>query len=486
MQLPDEMVSYQYANLLVKAGGEWRPETELQAQHFLPPARLKALVPQLTQVRSQVAAERDKHDVPLELRPLDSGFIDLPDQLLGDSRKNPTGSELARIEATATRLREQVDRVVILGAGGSSLGARALFEALRSSYHNDLPAGRRLGVPRIYFEGDHLDNDALQELIELLQTTCLNPDTREERWAAIVISQSGKRLETAATFRILRKEMADLFGTRSDQIKQLTVPVTGLKDSRLRHLFDAEGYRDEEILTIPDRVGGRFSVFSAAGLLPAAVMGLDIRALMLGAASMTKQFLEEPFERNPVLQYAGVCYLMSNELGKNIRVLSVWSKKLEALGHWYDHLLAESLGKQGHGPTPITAVQTRDLHTRGQQHQEGRRDKLITNLIVKSPKTPALAIAMTERNQDGLNEFNRKTYQDLTQAALQATNQAHTEAARPTADLLLPSLSEHSMGQLMQMLMLATVVEGRLMGVNPYGQPGMDVYQRRLLAALSS
>jgi len=187
-----------------------------------------------------------------------------------------------------------------------------------------------------------------------------------------------------------------------------------------------------------------------------------------------------------VLQFAAVNYLMYAEKEKPIRVLSIWSRKLEGLGLWYDQLLAESLGKQGVGPTPLTAVQTRDLHSRGQQHQEGARDKFINNLVVKTPRQPPIMIGMANRNEDELNQYNRKGYPDVMQAALQGTNQAYFDAARPTADLAVPALSEHTMGQLMQMLMLATVVEGRLLGVNPYGQPGVEAYKRNMKALLKS
>src|SRR5439155_16593496 len=142
-----------------------------------------------------------------------------------------------------------------------------------------------------------------------------------------------------------------------------------------------------------------------AGLLPAAVMGLDVRALLLGAAAMTKRFLEEPVERNPVLQLAAVNYLMNEEMGKPIRVLSIWSRKLEGVGLWYEQLVAESLGKQGRGPTPLTAVQTRDLYVRGQQHQEGPRDRVINNLVIKSPQTVPIGVQMADQNQDDLNRF---------------------------------------------------------------------------------
>ena len=199
---------------------------------------------------------------------------------------------------------------------------------------------------------------------------------------------------------------------------------------------------------------------------------------------MTKRFIEEPFERNPVLQFAAVNFLMAQS--KPIRVLSIWSKKLESLGLWYDQLLAESLGKQGVGPTPLTAVQTRDLHSRGQQHQEGARDKFINNLVVKNPSHPPIMIGMMDRNEDDLNQYNRKGLPDMQKAALRGVNQAYHDVARPTADLVLPALSEHTMGQLMQLLMLATVVEGRLMGINPYGQPGVEAYKKNMKTLLKT
>jgi glucose-6-phosphate isomerase len=201
---------------------------------------------------------------------------------------------------------------------------------------------------------------------------------------------------------------------------------------------------------------------------------------------MTKRFLEEALERNPVLQYAGVNHLMYEDVGKPLRVLSVWSRKLEALGQWYDHLLSESLGKQGRGPTPLTVVQTRDLHARGQLHQDGPRDRVINNLIVKNPKSVPIVVQMADHNEDDLNAYSRKGLPDLMNAAMQGTNEAYYDAARPTADLLLPTLSEHALGQLMQMLMLATVVEGRLMGINPYGEPGVEAYRRNMTEILKS
>lgn len=485
MQLPDEAISYLYQSLLVPVTEDWTAAAELRTREFLHPSKIKDLESRFLQVRSKIATERELKTPPPELCPLDAGFIDLPQKTLDQHRRHGEASVLGRVLTLSNRMRDEVDRVVLLGIGGSYLGARALFEALRSSYHNELPAKDRHYSPRIYFEGNNVDNDALQELFDLLQLTCVEPETRQERWGVVVISKSGGTLETAAAYRAIRRELAEYYGLHSPRLTQLVIPITGAT-GKLRDLCKADGFKDEDILTIPDDVGGRYSVFTPVGLLPAALMGLDVRALLLGAASMSKRFLDEPFERNPVLQYAAVNYLMFTQVNKPLRVLSIWSKKLEALGLWYDQLLAESLGKHGTGPTPYTTVQTRDLHSRGQQHQEGPRDRIINNLVIKTPSNPAIMIGMADKNQDDLNQYNRKGLPDVMHAALRGTNQAYFDVARPTADLVVPALSEHTLGQLMQMLMLATVVEGRLMGINPYGQPGVEAYKKNMKSVLKS
>jgi glucose-6-phosphate isomerase len=483
MQLPDESISYQYQALLVSPLEEWTPAAELRSRNYLHPNELRDLMPRLLQVRSQVAAERELKQAPPELEPLDAGFIDLPQKYLDQHRRHAESSILGQLLRQGTRLAGEVSRVIILGIGGSYLGSRALFEALRSAYHNELPADSRLGAPRIHFAGNSLDNDTLVELLDLIQANCVDPELREERWGLIVVSKSGGTLETAAALRVLRKEMEDFYTRHSPRLKQMVLAVTGAT-GKLRDWCRAEGLAEDHVFTIPDNVGGRYSVFTPAGLLPAAVMGLDVRALLLGAAAMTRRFLEEPFDRNPVLQFAAVNYLMFQHHQKSIRVLSTWSPKLEAVGFWYDQLLAESLGKQSQGATPLTTVQTRDLHSRGQQLQEGARDKVINNLVVKTARYPALQLGMADNDRDELNEFSRKGLPDLMDAALRGTNLALDDVARPTADLILPTLSEHTLGQLLQMLMLATVVEGRLSGLNPYGQPGVEIYKRNMKVIL--
>lgn len=495
MQLPDEAIEFTYAGSLAPNPDPWTPLVELQTQNFLKADRLEAVKQQMMQVRQQVAAERQvPANLPPRMTPLDSAFIDLPTKLLDQYRRKEENSELGRILTAAKKLQDGVDRVVVLGIGGSYLGAKALFDALANTYHNELPDRTRLNKPRLYFEGNAVDNDTLQDLLDLFENTCVDPEIKGERWGAVVVSKSGRTLETAIAYRVVRAELGRFYGTSPETLRKYLVPVTGPlgkkpaapgdDEGSLRELSIADGFKDDEILNIPDGLGGRFSVFSAVGLLPAAVVGLDVRALLLGAAAMTRRFLEEPFEQNPVLQFAAVNHLLATEYGKDTRVLAVWSKKLESLGFWYDQLLAESLGKQTRGPTPITVVQTRDLHSRGQQHQDGTRDKVVNNVFVKGTRHAPIQVGMADRNEDKLNWLARKTLPDVLKAAYRGTNQAYAESARPTTDLTLPNLSEHVMGQVMQMLMLATVVEGRLLGINPYGQPGVEAYKRNMKGIL--
>ncbi len=487
MQLPDENIEYNYQRLLVPPpDAGWTPLAEMQAKHFISPDRLEPMRTLLNAVRGQVAAERELQNPPPKLQPLQAGFIDLPQKLLDGYRRKQDASELGRIIRIANRLKENTDRVVMLGIGGSYLGAKALFDALAHTYHNEMPANLRLGKPRMYFEGNNVDNDSLQDLLELLETTCVEPEIPAERWGIVCVSEGAGTYETAAAYRAVRGEAAKYYGPKSEMLKQMVIAVTGPK-SRLRDMMKAEGTPEDDILLVPDEVGGRYGVFTAAGLLPAAVMGLDVRAILLGAAAMTKRFLEEPFDRNPVLQFAAVNHLMTEEHGKTVRVMCAWSRKLEAVAQWYDQIVSESLGKYGRGPTPISMVGSRDLHSRGQQNQDGSREKLINNLFVRTTKHPAITIGMNaERNEDGLNEISRKGIPDLMEAAFKGMTQAYAESARPTADIMIPVLNEHTIGQLMQMLMLATVVEGRLANVNPYGQPGIEAYKRHMTAVLKS
>ncbi len=236
----------------------------------------------------------------------------------------------------------------------------------------------------------------------------------------------------------------------------------------------------EEIFSVPDGVGGRFSVLSAVGLVPAAFLGLDCIKLLEGAVAMNDHFINASYEDNVVLQYVAVNHLLSQHRDKSIRVMSVWSKSLESVGLWYDQLLAESNGKEGLGVTPLTTVNTRDLHSRHQQHQQGRNDKVFNNVIVDSYRCGELAVGKSDRNQDTLNDIADKTLPEIMAAAIKGTNDALHADGRPTTDIVLPTIDTHVLGQLFQMLMIATVIEGRLLGINPYGQPGVEQYKQNM------
>lgn len=450
-------------------------------EHGIQPSQVEALSDQLESIRDETAIEDVERfhsgDIPDEKQPLDSHFIDLPEQLLDDYENHRETSELAAILQTASRLSDLCDRVVVLGIGGSYMGARALLESCCHPYHNELSRAERGGRPRMYFEGNNVDNDASRGLLQLLGDS--QPADIDERWSIVVISKSGGTLETAVAFRQFLRALQSSVG--ADKVGELVVPVTG-KSGKLFDLSTALGCRDRYY--VPDGVGGRYSVLSAVGLLPAAILGIDVVQLLRGAAAMNEHFRTAPASENIVLQFVAVCHLMEKHRGANIRVLSIWSKALEAVGLWYDQLLAESIGKQEKGATPLTAVNTRDLHSRAQQHQEGTRDKLFTNLRLDSWREDPLSVGTIGHDHDNLDRFAEKMLPELMLAAIEGTNQAYREDGRPTADLILPACDPASIGQLLQMLMLATVVEGRLMDVNPYGQPGVEAYKRNMLRIL--
>ncbi|MCA9105464.1 MAG: glucose-6-phosphate isomerase [Planctomycetales bacterium] len=439
---------------------------------------LAALGPRLDEIRSEVLNVdlplfHSGEEVPTVKQPLDAGFTDLPDRLLAEYRAKGDASELGQILATAKRLAAEVDRVVVLGIGGSYMGARALLESCRPPYFNELSRPARGGMPQVYFEGNNVDNDATAGLLKLLSEP--GADGSVPPWGIVVISKSGGTLETAVSLRIFLRALRESLG--SDSIANRLVPITG-KSGKLFDLSTALGCDTK--FEVPDGVGGRFSILSAVGLLPAALMGLDIVRLLEGAAAMNEQFKHAAVADNPVLNYVGACHLLEQWRGIETRVMSVWSKGLEAAGLWYDQLLAESLGKDERGALPLTVVNTRDLHSRAQQHQEGRRDKVFVNVIVDQTSQADLSVGTIGANQDGLDELADKTLSQVMAAAIAGTNQAYREDQRPTMDFRLPELNEFTMGQFFQMLMLATVVEGRLLDINPYGQPGVESYKKNM------
>lgn len=449
----------------------------------LQPQQFEALIPRLETARSEVLKDvellRSPEKIPVEKEPLDARFIDFPAGLLAEYAASRADSTVGKILAACDRLAQTVDLVVVIGIGGSYLGAQSLFKACCHPFHNELSRERRRGRPRLHFAGYNLDNDATQDLLEFLKSEASKDPAF--RWGIVVVSKSGGTLEPTLAFRYFLSALRETRGADAGLLRRLLIPITGLS-GELRRIAGELGC--ESVFEVPDRIGGRFSILTACGLVPAAILGVDIVKLLEGARFTTEQFKKLAVRENPVLAYAGVCHLAEVHLGSQIRVMSVWCEALETLGYWYDQLLSESLGKDGRGATPLTTVNTRDLHSRGQQHQQGRHDKLITNVFVSQDRRSPLPIGTVSPDIGDLNKLAAKTMGDATHAALLGTNQAYRDAQRPTADLRLPRVDEASMGQVYQMLMLATVVEGRMIGANPYGQPGVENYKRNMRSIL--
>lgn len=458
------------------------PSGSIDPDYGLTPQQIEQLGGTLESLREEmVQTDREQYDsgnVPSQKQPLDARFFWLPEEQLADYERDRSGSELGRIFKVANSIHDEIDSALVLGIGGSYMGARAMMEACCDPYHNELTRAARGSKPRVYFEGNNVDNDASAALLSRLAAGGYGDTAAERRYAIVVISKSGGTMETAVAFRqFLAALQSSLGADAADQLGRLVIPVTGTS-GKLHDLARAIGC--QEIFSVPEGVGGRFSVLSSVGLMPAALLGLDCIQLLAGAAAMNQHFKTTAYADNVVLQYVAVNHLLSQHRGKSIRVMSVWSKALESVGLWYDQLLAESNGKQGLGVTPLTTVNTRDLHSRHQQHQQGANDKVFNNVIVDSYRCDPLPVGASDRNQDTLNDIAGKTLPDIMDAAIRGTNDALHADGRPTTDIVLPGIDTHVLGQLFQMLMIATVIEGRLLGVNPYGQPGVEQYKSNM------
>jgi glucose-6-phosphate isomerase len=458
------------------------PSGSLDAEFGITQEQLDSLSGTLVELRGEVLqtdqAQYHSGLVPPAHQPLDARFVWLPEEQLNAYERDRERSELGRIFAVANGMHDEIDAVLVLGIGGSSMGARALMDACCDPYHNELSRAARGSKPRMYFEGDNLDNDASGALLHRLAAGGYGEGRAERRFALAVISKGGGTLETAVAFRqFLSALECSLGADAGEQLRRLVIPVTGCS-GMLRDLARQIGCH--EIFSVPEVVGGRFSVLSPVGLLPAAFLGLDCIQLLEGAVAMTEHFAQAAVDENVVLQYVAVNHLLAEHRQKTVRVMSVWSKSLESLGLWYDQLLAESTGKQGRGVTPLTTVNTRDLHSRQQQHQQGRNDKVFNNVLVDTYRHDHLAVGHSNRNADMLNDLADKTLPELMDAAIRGTNEALREAGRPTTDIHLPRIDTHVLGQLFQMLMIATVIESRLLGINPYGQPGVEQYKTNM------
>ncbi len=385
------------------------------------------------------------------------GWMHLPSSI--------TPEFIAEINTCAKTLQENCEAVVVAGIGGSYLGARMVIDALSNSF------GwlQKSDAPRILFAGNNIGEDYLSELIDYLQGV---------NFGVINISKSGTTTETALTFRLLKRMCEQQRG--KDMARKVIVAITDAKKGAARTTADKEGYTS---FIIPDNVGGRFSVLTPVGLLPIAVAGFDIAALVKGAQDMEAQCgIDVPFAQNPAAQYAAVRNALYQS-GKKIEILANYQPKLHNLGEWWKQLYGESEGKDGKGIFPASVDLTTDLHSMGQWIQDGERTIFETVVSVAQPNR-TLLFPSDEENLDGLNFLAGKRVDEVNKMAELGTQLAHVDGGVPNIKISIDKLDEYHIGQLIYMFERGCGISGLILGVNPFDQPGVEAYKKNMFALL--
>jgi glucose-6-phosphate isomerase len=412
---------------------------------FLPAADLDALAAPVAAVAAELAAGTGPGSDFL-------GWLDLPESI--------TEADLAAVEAEAARLRGLADCVVVVGIGGSYLGARAVLEAL---------GGPAPGAPEILFAGTGLCPATLGRVLD-------RAASREP--ALIVISKSGTTLEPAVAFRLLRAQLEQRYG--QDAARRIAA-VTDARRGALKTLADEEGYPS---FVVPDDVGGRFSVLTPVGLLPLAAAGVDIRALVAGARAMRTACLADDLRANPAHLYAAVRHALY-ERGFTLEVLSSFHGGLGQVAEWWKQLFGESEGKQGKGIFPASTVMTTDLHSLGQYLQDGRRCVQETFVTVGRTRGDVTVPADADgRDLDGLDYLAGMPLDEINRRAYEGTRAAHLAGGVPCTAIALDEVTAGTIGALLYMFEKAVAVSGRLLGVNPFDQPGVEAYKKEMFRLL--
>ena len=369
------------------------------------------------------------------------------------------------INATAAQLRNECEAVVCIGIGGSYLGAKAVIEALSDSFAAYRPS---TGAPKVLFAGQNIGDDYLFELMRHLDG---------KRFGIIVISKSGTTTEPAIAFRLLR-EMLERQQGKEKAAKRI-IAITDEHRGALRQLATEEGYKT---FVIDDNVGGRFSVLTPVGLLPIAVAGFDIRALIDGAIQMEQITRSADYDSNPALLYAATRNALYRA-GKKIEILVNYNPKLHYFGEWWKQLYGESEGKDGKGIFPAAVDNSTDLHSMGQWIQEGERTIFETVLSVEAPEHETI-IPTDNDNLDGLNYIAGKRVDQVNKMAELGTRIAHVDGGVPNLRITLPALREVYLGQLIYFFEKACGISGYMLGVNPFNQPGVEAYKKNMFALL--
>ena len=386
------------------------------------------------------------------------GWLNLPTEI--------TEEHLQDVENAARQLQSKCEIVVVIGIGGSYLGAKAVIEALSHSFEH---LRKQHEAPIVLFAGQNIGEDYLYELQELLA---------DRQFGIVVISKSGTTTEPAIAFRLLKEQLEKQVG--KEEAGKRIVAVTDAARGALRKLADTEGYKT---FVIADNVGGRFSVLSPVGLLPIAIAGYDIRTLVAGAVEMQKACAEDvPFAENPAAIYATTRNALY-QAGKKIEILVNFNPKLHFLAEWWKQLYGESEGKDHLGIFPASVDFTTDLHSMGQWIQDGERTIFETVLSVGEMKHEVV-IPSDKDNLDGLNFLAGKRVDEVNQMAELGTQIAHVDGGVPNLKIEIPALTERYLGQLIYFFEKACGISGYILGVNPFNQPGVEDYKRNMFALL--
>ncbi len=387
------------------------------------------------------------------------GWIDLP--------VNYDKEEFGRIQAAAKKIQSDSEVLLVIGIGGSYLGARAAIEFLRHGFYNSVSKEIRK-TPEIYYCGNNLSGTYLRQLMEVIG---------DRDFSVNVISKSGTTTEPAVAFRIFKKMLEKKYG--KEGAAERIYATTDRAKGALKGLADEEGY---ETFVVPDDVGGRFSVLTAVGLLPIAVSGADITKLMEGAALMREECLNRDFAKNNALQYAAIRNILLRK-GKNVEILCNYEPAFHYVSEWWKQLYGESEGKDQKGLFPASVDLTTDLHSMGQFIQDGSRILFET---VMELENPSLDITIQEEavDLDGLNYLSGKTLDYINKSAMKGTQLAHTDGNAPNLTIKVPGQDELSLGQLFYFFEFACGVSGYILGVNPFNQPGVESYKSNMFALL--
>ena len=387
------------------------------------------------------------------------GWIDLPI----DYDKE----EFSRIQKAAKKIQNDSDVLLVVGIGGSYLGARAAIDFLSHSFYNILPKDKRKS-PEIFFVGNSISSKYINDLKDLL-------DGKD--FSVNIISKSGTTTEAAIAFRVFKKLLIEKYG--KEEANKRIYATTDKARGALKDLANEEGY---ESFVVPDDVGGRYSVLTAVGLLPIAVSGADIDKLMEGAAHARTRALETPYETNPSLLYAAVRNILHRK-GKMVEIVANYEPSLQYISEWWKQLYGESEGKDQRGIFPASVNLTTDLHSMGQFIQDGSR--IMFETVLEVEKSPAEIILEEEEvDTDGMNYLAGKSVDFVNKSAMNGTILAHTDGNVPNLKVTIPEMDEFSLGQLFYFFEFACGVSGYLLGVNPFNQPGVESYKSNMFALL--